>query len=34
MAEAFQVSDDGHAGFLLHALDQAAAAARHDHIVP
>ena len=32
VANAFKVREDGHAGFVLHALDQAFAAARHDHV--
>src|SRR3546814_7462579 len=32
VADAFQMRENGHARFVLHALDQAAAAARHDHV--
>jgi len=32
MADAFQMREDGHARLFLDALDQALAAARHDHV--
>ncbi len=32
MHDAFEMGEDGHARFVLHPLDQAAAAARHDDV--